>query len=113
MFPYIHIENKPYQQHTLIHSSDNPKRRSVMRNETDPKSTSSPICSINMSVKCIPRFCRKTGVYRSIPDFLFLIQNIDCGYSLEPPIYAQMISLIFTDRNKIFDKTSPVICIFI
>ena len=34
----------------------------------------------NMSVKY-----SKTGVYRGIPFFLFLLQNIDCGYSLEPP----------------------------
>ena len=27
----------------------------------------------------------KTGVYRGIPIFLFLLQNIDCVYSLEPP----------------------------
>ena len=26
----------------------------------------------------------KTGVCRGIPIFLFLILNIDCGYSLEP-----------------------------
>ena len=26
-----------------------------------------------------------TGVYRGIHFFLFLLQNIDCGYSLEPP----------------------------
>ena len=28
---------------------------------------------------------KKTGVCRGIPNFLFLLQNIDCGYSLEPP----------------------------
>ena len=27
----------------------------------------------------------KTGVYKGIPIFLFSIQNIDCGYSLELP----------------------------
>ena len=27
----------------------------------------------------------KTGVYRGIHFFLFLLQNIDCGYLLEPP----------------------------
>ena len=29
----------------------------------------------------------KTGVFRGIhvPFFLFLLQNIDCGYMLEPP----------------------------
>ena len=27
----------------------------------------------------------KTGVYRGIQFFLLLIQNIDCGYSLEKP----------------------------
>ena len=44
----------------------------------------------NMSVKCIPPYTpllyRKTGVRRGIPNFLFFfIQNIHCGYSLEPP----------------------------
>ena len=38
----------------------------------------------NMSVKCIPPWTpllySKTGVYLF---FLFLLQNIDCGYSLE------------------------------
>ena len=33
-----------------------------------------------------PTFYRKTGVYRGIHYFfLFLLKNIDCGYSLEPP----------------------------
>ena len=32
-----------------------------------------------------PLLYSKTGVYRSIHFFLFLLQNIDCGYSLEPP----------------------------
>ena len=40
-------------------------------------------------VKCIPPYTpllyRKIGVGRDRPIFLFLIQNIDCGYSLEPP----------------------------
>ena len=27
----------------------------------------------------------KTGLYRVYLFFLFLLQNIDCGYSLEPP----------------------------
>ena len=43
----------------------------------------------NMSVYCIPPYTpllySKTGVRRGIPIFLFLLQNIDCGYSLEPP----------------------------
>ena len=43
----------------------------------------------NMSVKWIPPHTpllySKTGVCRGIPIFLFLLQNIDCGYSLEPP----------------------------
>ena len=44
----------------------------------------------NMSVKSVPP-CRtpllysKTGVCRGIPIFLIFAQNIDCGYSLEPP----------------------------
>ena len=32
-----------------------------------------------------PTLCSKTGVCRGIPIFLFLLENIDCGYSLEPP----------------------------
>ena len=44
----------------------------------------------NMSIQYIPPYTpllySKTGVCRGIPIFLkFLIQNIDCGYSLEPP----------------------------
>ena len=45
----------------------------------------------NMSVKCIPPYTpllySKTGVCRGTEPFffLFLLQNIDCGYSLEPP----------------------------
>ena len=44
----------------------------------------------NMSVKYIPLHTpflhSKTGVYRGIPCFfLFLLQNIDSGYSLEQP----------------------------
>ena len=30
-------------------------------------------------------YINKTGVYRGIHFFLFLLLNIDCGYSLEPP----------------------------
>ena len=32
-----------------------------------------------------PLLYSKTGVCRGIPIFLFLLQNKDCGYSLEPP----------------------------
>ena len=32
-----------------------------------------------------PLVYSKNGVCRGIPIFLFLLQNIDCGYSLEPP----------------------------
>ena len=44
----------------------------------------------NMSVKCIPPFSpllySENGVYRGIPIFfLFLVQNIDYRYTLEPP----------------------------
>ena len=46
----------------------------------------------NMSVKRIPPHTpllyRKTGICRGVSIFLiflFLLQNIDCGYSLEPP----------------------------
>ena len=42
-----------------------------------------------MSVQYIPPLTpllySKTGVCRGIPIFLILLQNIDCGYSLEPP----------------------------
>ena len=43
----------------------------------------------NMSVQCIPHGTQllysKTGVCSGIPIFLCLLQNIDCGYSLEQP----------------------------
>ena len=43
----------------------------------------------NISMRCIPPYtpvlCSENGVNRSIHIFLFLVQNIDCGYSLEPP----------------------------
>ena len=44
----------------------------------------------NMSVKCIPPktplLYNENGVYRGKLFFLlFLLQNIDCGYTLEPP----------------------------
>ena len=42
-----------------------------------------------MSVKCIPPHTpllySKSGVCGVYLFFLFLLQNIDCGYSLEPP----------------------------
>ena len=37
----------------------------------------------------------KTGVYRGIL-FLFLLQNIDCGYSLEPPHEQSMFCVCGT-----------------
>ena len=49
-------------------------------------------CQENMSLKCIflfnPTFIwKKNGVCRGIhvPNFLVLIQNLHCGYSLELP----------------------------
>ena len=42
-----------------------------------------------MSVKCKPPLTpflyRKTGVFRGILVFLFLIRNMHCGCSLDPP----------------------------
>ena len=32
-----------------------------------------------------PLLYSRIGVYMGIQFFLFLLQNIDCGYSLEPP----------------------------
>ena len=32
-----------------------------------------------------PLLYGKTGVYRVVIFFFFLLKNIDCGYSLEPP----------------------------
>ena len=47
-----------------------------------------------MSVKCVPPqtplLYSKTGVCRGIPIFLILLQNIDYGYSLEPPEKVQV-----------------------
>ena len=38
-----------------------------------------------MYTHLIPLLYSKTGIYRDIQFFLFLIQNIHCGYPLEPP----------------------------
>ena len=38
-----------------------------------------------MNIPLNPTLYSKTGVCRGIPFFLFLLQNIDYGYSLEPP----------------------------
>ena len=47
----------------------------------------------------------KTGVYLF---FLFLIQNIDCGYSLEPPhIKKILINFLFLQQKK---KISALAC---
>ena len=44
----------------------------------------------NMSVKCIPLkphfYIVKLGYAGVYLFFLFLLQSIDCGYSLEPPL---------------------------
>ena len=40
-------------------------------------------CDITKKSPC--KSASKTGVYRGIHFFLFLLQNIDRGYSLEPP----------------------------
>ena len=56
-----------------------------------------PMCRINphtsrkhayiILTPLTPLLYSKTGVYRSIHFFfLFLLKNIDCGYSLEPPL---------------------------
>ena len=58
----------------------------------------------NISVYYIPPYTpliySKTGICRGIPIFfLFLLQSIDCGYSLEPPrrggsnVYSQSMFL--------------------
>ena len=43
----------------------------------------------NVSMKCFPPHTpllySKNGVYRGIHILLFLVKNIDCGYSLKPP----------------------------
>ena len=67
------------------------KRLSLMCNLRGLLHVTSTIHQENISVTCIPpphrtqHLCSKTGVCRGIPIFLFLLQNIDCGYSLEPP----------------------------
>ena len=37
-----------------------------------------------MFTPLFPNVYSKTGVYRGIQFFIFLIKNKDCGYSLEP-----------------------------
>ena len=59
-----------------------------------------------MSLKCIPPWIplvyRKTGVCRSIPIFFFiLLQNIDCGYSLEPFKHVPRIYVLSKNKKNI------------
>ena len=56
----------------------------------------------NMSVMntlSTPLLYSENGVYRCIHFFLFLFQNIDCGYSLEPPRQEQGKISTFFNRN--------------
>ena len=67
-----------------------------------------------MSVKCIPLephfYIVKLGYAGVYLFFLFLLQNIDCGYSLEPPqrggsnVYPQ--SMFWAKIRKISKKNS-------
>ena len=43
----------------------------------------------------------KTGVYRGIQFFLFLLQNIDCGYTLEPPHTEAVLT---STHNQCFEQ---------
>ena len=60
-----------------------------------------------MSVKCLPPqtplLYSKTGIYRGTPIFffffLFLLKNIDCGYSLEPPQRGGTNAMLIFDRS--------------
>ena len=72
--------------------------------------TTECICIIqeNLSMKYIPHkphfYIEKNGVCRGKPIhlyFLFLIQNIDCGYSLEPPDCVPTINVLSTNVKKI------------
>ena len=60
-----------------------------------------------MSVKCIPPYTpllySKTGFAEVNLIFLFLIQNIDCGYSLEPCATIHVLS-----KNKKNIKKIPM-----
>ena len=47
--------------------------------------TSSSLHNREMYTPLYPFLYSKTGVYRGIQFFLFLIQNIHCGYPIEPP----------------------------
>ena len=71
----------------------------------------------NMSVECVPLQTphSKTGVCRGIPVFLFLLQNSDCGYSLEPPrrggsnaeaVLMCIHNLCFEQNKKKYQKIS-------
>ena len=44
--------------------------------------------SVRFIASYIPLLYRKTGVYRVYIIFLFLHQNIDCRYLLEPPLWG-------------------------
>ena len=59
-----------------------------------------------MSVQFIPPYTpllhSKTGVYRGIPFFfLFLLKNIDCGYSLEPPRRVSTIYVLSKNKKNV------------
>ena len=59
-----------------------------------------------MSVKCIPPYTpflyAKLGYAGVYLFFLFLLQNIDCGYSLEPPRIATIYVSSKNKQNIIF-----------
>ena len=62
-------------------------------------------CLYNFDPPQTPLLYSKTGVYRGINYFLISAQNIDCGYSLEPPRrggsndYPQSMFLIRSMKN--------------
>ena len=45
----------------------------------------------------------KFGIYRGIHIFVIFIQNIDCGYSLEPPRGVPTINVLSKKKSQFFN----------
>ena len=101
-----------------IHIKSHPSTREYFRNYKDKecccRSTCSPSAQHqeNMSVLCCPLepkfYIAKLGYAAVYLFFLFLLQNIDCGYSLEiPTIYVSSKNnknIYFSEENVQFSK---------
>ena len=60
-----------------------------------------------------PTLYRKLGYAGVNLFFLFLLQNIDCGYSLEPPLRGVSTIFVLSKNKKNFKKNSNEILDFL